>query len=61
MTQTGSTGLISAANTAAPRAVCKDDGDFRAILQAFHRTRRDQRRRGLVRMASGPLSRAKER
>ena len=36
MTQTGSTGLISAANTAAPRAVCKNDGNLCAILQAQH-------------------------
>jgi hypothetical protein len=36
MTQTGSTGLISAANTAAPRAVCKNDGNLCAILQAHH-------------------------
>jgi hypothetical protein len=36
MTQTGSTGLISAAIAAAPRAVATNDGDFRAVLQAHH-------------------------
>src|SRR5262249_24345355 len=36
MTQTGSTGLISAANAAAPLAVCKNDGNFCAFLQAPH-------------------------
>jgi len=35
MTQTGSTGLISAANSAAPLAVCKNDGNFCAFLQAY--------------------------
>src|SRR5262249_15340981 len=36
MTQTGSTGLISAANAAAPLAVCKNDGNFCTFLQAPH-------------------------
>jgi hypothetical protein len=34
MTQTGSTGVISAATGAAPLAVSIKDGDFRAFLQA---------------------------
>jgi hypothetical protein len=31
--QTGSTALISAANTAAPRAVCKNDGNSCAFYK----------------------------
>jgi hypothetical protein len=42
MTQTGSTGVISAATIAAPLAVCANDGDFRASLQALHGTGREQ-------------------
>jgi hypothetical protein len=38
MTQTGSKGVISAATTAAPLAVCTNDGDICAFLQAHHGT-----------------------
>jgi hypothetical protein len=51
MTQTGSTGVISAATIAAPLADCTNDGDFRASLQALHGTRQKHRKRGLVRLA----------
>ena len=44
ITQTGSTGLISAAIAAAPRAVATNDGDFRAVLQA-HQGKSDPLRR----------------